>query len=415
MNALNEKEYINKLYTDNENAESKQIQQNYTDNVGILDREQERIQQQTQENINRTQVEAQQPKQNYSGNRLSFGAGQQDALNRENALMSNTGSLQQRENELDSEIQRQRQLLASQFSTAIKQAQAENDMVKAQQLYNAAKAEEARLLSLRQQAAELMFKKGDKSILEELLAGKTPTADYSGSTWEQVLKNEGQINEIYDNQLEAQRLGIQSDYEKAIFDLLAKQQQQQQQTDQNLAKAYVDGLQKAKNYQEVQSAYGQGSGTAGSARIAQDTELQKGMTKIRLDQMAADARFGADRLGMGKDYADKLRKALSENNKKRSDELIKAAEQEEENLYNAQMAMGQLLADKKDYTVLGKLYGLTDDQIDRLMRRGKYAQRKSSGGGSSSGGRSTNKDDKELNVPDWEDMSAADQIWYRNS
>lgn len=385
LNALNEKDYINKLYDTNNDSAKKLLEESYGNNTGFLNTEQNRVQQETQENVNRTQVEAQTAQDKYTGPQLSYGASQQEALNRSNARQSNVTSLQQKESEIDAEINRQRQLLASQYETAIKQAQAENDMLKAQQLYNAAKEEEAKLLELRKNASTILAGKGDVSIREALLKGETPTADYSGTTWDQVLKNEGSINEIYDKQMEAERLGLQSDYDAAVSDLMAKQQQREAETDKKLTQSYVDALRKMKNYAEVQNAYGQGSGTAAAARIAQDTELQQNLTNLRLGQMDAAAGMGMEGFDIGRDYREKLYGSQDEINKKRAEELLKAAEKEEATLYDTQLQLGQQLAKQNDWSVLGKLYGLTQDQIDRIQGTGAYAPR-SSGGGDGGGG-----------------------------
>lgn len=384
LNALNEKDYINKLYDTNTQTQKDLLKQNFTDNTGVLNQEQNRVQQQTQENVQRTQVEAKTAQEKYNGPKLSLGAQQQAALSRGNAQQSNVSALNQQQSELDMEIERQRKLLAAQYETAIKQAQAENDMLKAQQLYDAAKDEEEKLLSLRQSASSILAAKGDTSIRDALMRGETPSADYSGTTWAQVLKNEASINEIYDKQVEAERLGLQAEHEKAISDLEAKRRERQGETDKKLTEAYVDALQKAKNYAEVQTAYGQGSGTAGAARIAQDTELQKALTDIRLGQMEADAKSGMEGFDIGQQYRDKLFTSRKDTDKTRAEELLKAAEKEEETLYNTQLQVGQQLAKENNYSVLGKLYGLTQDQIDRIQGTGKYAPKRSSGGGESS-------------------------------
>ena len=114
LNALNEKDYINKLYDSNTKAAKNLLKENYTDNTGFLNTEQNRVQQQTQENVNRTQVEAQSAQDKYTGPKLSLGAQQQEALSRGNAKQGNVTSLQQKQSEADAEIERQRQLLASQ-------------------------------------------------------------------------------------------------------------------------------------------------------------------------------------------------------------------------------------------------------------------------------------------------------------
>ena len=374
LNALNEKDYINKLYDSNTDAAKKLLAENYTDNTGFLNTEQNRVQQQTQENVNRTQVEAQAARDDYTGSKLSFGAQQQEALSRGNAQQGNVTSLQQKQSEADAEIERQRQLLASQYSASIKKAQADNDMQRAQELYTAAKEEEAKLLSLRQTASTILTEKGDTSIRDSLLRGENPKADYSGQTWDQVLKNEAALNEIYDKQLESERLALQMENEEALSDLTAKQAQQQAKTDRDLTQSYVDALRKMKNYQEVQTAYGQGSGTAAAARIAQDTELQRALTALRGVQMDADADIGMEGFNIGKDFRERLYGSQDEINRKRAEALLKAAEKEEENLYNTQLQIGQQLAKENNYSVLGKLYGLTQDQIDRIQGTGAYAR-----------------------------------------
>ena len=80
LKALNEQDYINKLYDSNNDTTKQLLQQNYTDNTGVLATEQNKVQQQTQENVNRTKVEAQTAQDQYTGPKLSLGASQQEAL-----------------------------------------------------------------------------------------------------------------------------------------------------------------------------------------------------------------------------------------------------------------------------------------------------------------------------------------------
>jgi hypothetical protein len=295
------------------------------------------------------------------------------------------------------EIERQRQLMASQFSAAIKQAQEENDMAKAQQLYNAAKAEEEKLLALKRTGGTMLAEKGDTSVRDSLLNGETPVSDYSGQTWEQVLKNEQAVNDIYDNQLESQLLSLQMENDKAVSDLEAKRRQQQAETDSKLTDAYVDGLRKLKNYQEVQTAYGQGSGTAAAARIAGDTELQRNLTDLRRLQMEADADAGMQLFDIFDTYRKRMDEETRDINRQRAEALFKAADDNENNLYETQLQIGQELAKDGDYSILGKLYGWTQDQIDRVAN----AHRSSGGGGgggSSSGSGPTKKQKMEREV-----------------
>ena len=159
LKSLNDQDYINKLYGTNNDTTKKLLEEHYTDNTGLLNTEKQSVQQQTQDNVTRTQVEAQKAQDGYNGPRLSYGATQQEALSRGNAQQANISSLQQKQSDADAEIERQRQLLASQYSAAIKQAQAENDMQKAQALYDAAKEEESKLLAYRQGISSTLRKR----------------------------------------------------------------------------------------------------------------------------------------------------------------------------------------------------------------------------------------------------------------
>ena len=372
LGSLNEKDYINKLYDTNTDTTKKLLEQHYTDNGIGLDTEKNRIGQQTEDYVNRTLVEAKKA-QNTGSVPMSAGASAQAALSRNNAQQANVTSLKQQQNDADAEIERQRQLLGSQYAAAIQKAQADNDMERAQQLYEAAKAEEAQLLEYQKSFSGNLADKGDTSIRDALMNGEMPSADYSGETWERVLKNEDNINQIYDNQLKSQQLALQMENEEALSDLGAKQKQQEAKTDQDLTQAYVDAMKKAKNYAEVQNAYGMGSGTMGQAQIAQDTELQNALTRLRTAQMGADAKLGMEGFDLGKTYRDKLVEAQQSVDSERAGALIDAAEKEEQSLVDIQQLIGQQLAKQNNYSVLGKLYGLTQDQIDRIQGTGKYA------------------------------------------
>lgn len=372
LGSLNEKDYINKLYDQNTGTTQKLLEQYYTDNGGALNTEQDRVGQQTDDYVNRTLVEAKKA-QGTGTVPLSAGAKAQEALVRNNAQQANVTDLQKQRSEADAEIERQRQLLGSQYAAAIQQAQADNDMERAQQLYEAAKAEEAQLLEYRKSISSTLAEKGDASVRDSLMRGETPSADYSGETWEQVLKNEDSINDIYNNKLLSQQLELQMQNEEALSDLEAKRRQQEAKTDESLTQTYVDAMKKAKNYAEVQNAYGMGSGAMGQAQIAQDADLQAALTKLRTAQMGASAGVGMEGFDINKAYRDKLVEAQKGVDSERAGALLDAAEKEEQTLLEIQQQIGQELAAKNDWSVLGKLYGLTQDQIDRIQGTGKYA------------------------------------------
>ena len=382
LQSLNENEYINKLYGNFGDTQKQMLQDHYTQNTGGLNDAQKSVQQQTQTHMNRTDVEAERSANEYAngiGKNMSAGANAQAALSQNLTKQANVTELQSRQRQAEADIERQRQLLGQQYAAAIKQAQADNDMQKAQALYDAAKKEDEQILAYKKQAASLMASKGNNSMYDSLL--ETGTSAMSGSagtatpTWNEVLKNEQSINDIYNAKMESQNQELLMNYQQALSELQAKQAESQRQTDTALNDAYVNNLKKALNYKAVQGAYGQGSGTAAQANVAQDTGLLRELTRLRGLQTGTAAEQGLEGAEIGTAYRDAIAKANADNEAKRIAELIGAAEKEEATLAEIQELVGQQYAKKNDYSILGKLYGLTQDQIDMIQGTGKYARR----------------------------------------
>lgn len=371
--ALNEEQYINKLYDTNMGNQNKVLQENYDSNKGLLDNAQQGTQKQTEQFVNRTEVESQKAANQYGTGGVSAGAQAQVDLTQENARRRNVNALKGAQNNADTEYQRRRQLMAKQFEAEIKQAQANNDMQRAQALYEAAKAEDAQLLELQKQGALMMQQKGDSTILDQIADGVTIPRDTKSDSWDAVLKNEDSINQIYDAQLESLLAQLNMDHEKAASELEAEREQQVQQTDEKLTQAYVDSLRGQRNQNEMQGAYGRSSGAAAQGRLAGDVELQDTLTDIRRLQLDKDAQAGLKGVQLGTDRGQKAWEAQSDVDQKRAEALYGAAENEEQILIGNQQFVGQEKLKKGDYEMLGLLYGLTPDQIDKLMGRGKYA------------------------------------------
>lgn len=389
--ALNEDKYINKLYDSISGKQKETIQQGYDASAKQLDTGKQQVANQTQSYLDRAQVEGQRAQQNYSAGQggyvpLSGANNAQARLTIGNQNQANATALNQQQAAADMEFERQRKLLADQYAAQIKQAQADNDMNRAQALYDAAKAEEEQLRQFRQSAETLMASKGDNSILNTIAKGTPVTRDTTSETWGSVLRNEDSINKIYDAAIQSQMLQAQMDRDKGLSDLEAKQAEAVRKTDQNLTQTYVDALKKAQNYQEVQNAYGQGSGTADQARLARETGLAADLTNLRKLQLGQDAQTEQQRLALVDAYGQEIAKAQAANDLKRVQELYAAAEREEQALVSDQKVLANQLIKDNNYSVLGKLYGLTPDQVDRLQGTGRYAPVYYGGGGYGSDG-----------------------------
>lgn len=381
--ALNEDKYINKLYEGALSSQNNAIKQGYEQSGKQLTSGQQQTKKLTDAYLHRTKTEAPGAGSSMLGTPslggFGIGGSSQAALSFGNQQQQNVGQLNAQQNAADMEFERRRKLLADQYATEIKKAQANNDMERAQMLYEAAKAEEEQLRKFRQQGGSLMAGKGDNSILESILSGAGVPRDTTSETWDSVLKNEDSINKIYEAMIQGQQLEAQADRDKALSELEADQRAAQRQTDADLTQAYVDALRSGKNYQETQSAYGQGSGVAAQAQIARANELTKDLTDLRRLQSSKDAELEGQRLDVVEGYGKTVSDAISEANSQRVKDLYEAAEKEEQALVDDQLFAGQILAGQGDYSVLGKLYGLTQEQIDKLNGKG-------SGGGSSGGG-----------------------------
>lgn len=175
--SVNDEEYINKMYDSNLASQKQTLQQGYDQNISNLDAEKQAGQRQTDANLNRTYVESQKAQKGYNEVQnaygLTSGAMSQARLAQDNQLQADLTALRATQQTADAEIERQRSLLAKEYASAIAKAQADNDMQRAQALYEAAKADEDRLLQLQKEAGNLMASKNDYSILGQLY-GLTP-------------------------------------------------------------------------------------------------------------------------------------------------------------------------------------------------------------------------------------------------
>lgn len=378
--------FINKLYDSTLDKQKQSLSDNYTQNTGSLDTEKQNVQQQSDAYRDRTNVEAEKDSQNLPISNLSAGGQSQAALTLGNQLKKDATTLNNAQAQADAEIERQRQLLASEYEAAIKEAQANNDMQRAQQLYELAKQEEARLRGYQQEAGNALAAKGDYSIvqnlydlsdaqtqaLQSLYAAPESTEAYT--TPEALAADEAALRKIYDASLEAKNAQLQTEYDRSLSDLQAKQQTQQRKTDESLTKTYVDSLKQGKNYNEVQNAYGLGSGAKVQAALAREAGLQDDLTELRKLQTGYDAQSGRDTSDLLKSLLASRQSAQETADKTYNDSLYSAYNDQKEQSLADQEAAGKLLAkDKNDYSILGKLWGLTQDQIDRLQGTGAYA------------------------------------------
>lgn len=221
---------------------------------------------------------------------------------------------------------------------------------------------------------------------EKKIENVTQGAGTAGGSWYDNLGNKPKdaayINKMYDGSLESQKQALTQNYDTGVSDIAASAEKQRKATDANLNRTYVESAKAAKNYGEVQNAYGLTSGAMAQARLAQDNQLQADLTALRAAQTDSDAQFERQRNLLAKEYSAAIAKAQADNDYQRAQALYNAAKADEDQLMQMQKDAGNLMAGVGDYSILAKLYGLTDEQLALL--KAKHG----GGGGGGGGGRS---------------------------
>ena len=288
----NAEEYINKIYDAAQDTQKQALAEAFKGTTEALNGEQQNVQQQTNDYLQRTEVEAQKVKDQYKP-QVTPMESQQAALTMENQQKRNEQTLRGQQQTAEAEIERLRKLYADQYSSAIKKAQAENDMAKAQQLYEAAKAKESELKAFSSQIG--------------------------------TLDNQALIDKIYASSMESATQDLEMQRAEKLSELAAAQEAKRRQTDAELTQTYVDALKQGKNYAEVQNASGLGSGNMAQAQLAQNMGMTEALTELRRIQAAADAGYGIGAVEAEKAYADSVADLTGETERAKAEAMYKEA------------------------------------------------------------------------------------------
>lgn len=179
--------------------------------------------------------------------------------------------------------------------------------------------------------------------------------------------NEELINQMYDASLAGQKTQLEQTRDQGLAELEQQQQKLQQQTDANLNRTYVEAAKDQRNYAEIQNAYGLSSGAMAQARLAQDNQLEADLTALRGAQAQVDANIERERTMLSQQYMAAIAQAQADNDLQRAQALYEQAKADEAQLRQNQKEAGNLMASVGDYTILANLYGLTPEQLEKLM------------------------------------------------
>lgn len=173
----NSDQLLRQMYDSNLASQKAALQSDYDAALADLDAQKAAAQKQTEHNVRLTKTEADRSAVNaaeyYEAAGLSSGAKAQARVAQDNQLLADLTAIRAAQQQGDINIERQRGLLSQQYAAAIRQAQAENDMAKAQALYEQAKEAEANLLAQQKEAANAMASIGNFDLYAQLY-GLTP-------------------------------------------------------------------------------------------------------------------------------------------------------------------------------------------------------------------------------------------------
>lgn len=181
-------ELLKQMYDNNLASQKAGLESDYKAALSDLDAQKEANRKNMEHNVRLTKTEADRSAVNnaeyYNAAGLSTGARAQARLASENQLLADLTAIRAAQQDADANVERQRGLMSQQYAAAIREAQANNDMAKAQALYEAAKEQEARMWqeqqnanaaarSQQEAAAKIMAESGDFTLLAQLY-GLTP-------------------------------------------------------------------------------------------------------------------------------------------------------------------------------------------------------------------------------------------------
>lgn len=178
----NNDKLIESMYKNSLASTKDQLQQDYMKADANYLAQKEAAQKATDANLNRTAVEAQKAAMSReelnNAYGLSSGARAQSRLVSDMQTQSDMAALRAQQQNVDAEVERQRGLLAQEYSAAIRKAQSDNDLQLAQALYDEAQRKEQLLLA-QQEADAAALQESYKQKLDAAKFYAEETGDYT--------------------------------------------------------------------------------------------------------------------------------------------------------------------------------------------------------------------------------------------
>ncbi len=141
--AASQEDYINAMYAANEAAARERLQAEYENNLAAAGRQEEKLAPSYDAAANQAAAQAAINRQNFNemaaASGLNTGTASQAQLAQNNALLGNISEIRRAQADAQAELDFQRTQMEAQYQQAIREAVAQNDLQKAQALYQEAK------------------------------------------------------------------------------------------------------------------------------------------------------------------------------------------------------------------------------------------------------------------------------------
>ena len=185
------------------------------------------------------------------------------------------------------------------------------------------------------------------------------------------------LKDQYEAQLNAQKEKLSNEYNTSLSNLDAQKQENQKITDENLNRVMTDARKRELADAEYYAAAGLTSGAKAQARIARDNQVMADLAAIRATQQSADMELERTRGLLAQEYESAIKQAQENNDMNLAEALYQQATEEDERLRKQQETYATLRIDELgDYTLWGKLYGLSDAEIEELNKNSGYVKPK---------------------------------------
>ena len=226
------------------------------------------------------------------------------------------------------------------------------------------------------------------------------------------------INQIYDMAAQQIQAQLEQDYAEQVAGFDRAEQENNRNYQSNVNQALANAAKDRISFAETANAYGLTSGSAAQAALSMQNQTSQNINQLRVAQQTAQQEITLQRETAKTQYEAAIREAIANNDYQRAQALYNEAirvddslvangqnvanaimnyintvinynQQNEQTDYEQQLTAAEYAAAMGDYTLMGQLFGWSQDQINRLNN--SWAAQNpvktySSGGGSRGGG-----------------------------